>query len=87
MGSLEEQATFENVESKFKFTRCIHQGCVEAPTLWLKLAKHMRKECGESQMQSPERVIRSHRAMALTSVMTRHAFYCVWKKAREPEGW
>ena len=37
---LEGQAIVEHVESKFKlkFTRCIRQGRVEAPTLWLKLA-------------------------------------------------
>ena len=32
-------ATFESVEGKFQFTRCIRQ--VEAPTLWLTLAKHI----------------------------------------------
>ena len=32
------QATIENVEKKFQFTRCIRQGSVEAPTLWLKRA-------------------------------------------------
>ena len=41
MGNLEEHATFENVESKFKFTRCIHHGSVEALTLWRNVAKHM----------------------------------------------
>ena len=32
---------FENVDSKFSFTRRLRQGSVEAPTLWLKLAKHI----------------------------------------------
>ena len=31
METLEGQATFEHVESKFKFTRCIRQGNVETP--------------------------------------------------------
>ena len=38
---LERQATFEHVESKVKFTRCIRQGSVVAQTLRLKLAKHI----------------------------------------------
>ena len=38
MKVLEGHAAFEHVESKFKFTRCIRQGSVEAPTLWLKQA-------------------------------------------------
>ena len=33
---LDEQATFDNVESKFQFTRCVHQGDVEVPRLGLK---------------------------------------------------
>ena len=41
MEYLERQASFENVENKCKFTRCIRQGSVEAPTLWLTLAKHV----------------------------------------------
>ena len=31
----------ENVEGKFIFRRCIRQGGVEVPTLWLKLAMHI----------------------------------------------
>ena len=41
MESLEGQATVENVGSSLKLTRCIRQGSVAAPTLWLKLATHM----------------------------------------------
>ena len=38
MAGLEGQATFESVESTFSFARCIRQGSVEAPRLWLKMA-------------------------------------------------
>ena len=41
LGGLEGHATFKNMESKFNFTLCIRQGSVEAPTRWLKLAKHI----------------------------------------------
>ena len=40
MKGLKGHADFENVESKFHFARCIRQGGVNAPTLWLKLAQH-----------------------------------------------
>ena len=47
-------ATFENVEIKFNFTRCIWQGSVGAPTLKLNLALHIlwnvEKEWEKSQM-------------------------------------
>ena len=35
---LEGQATFGNLDSTFPFTRCIRQGSVEAPRLWLNMA-------------------------------------------------
>ena len=41
MEGLEGHATFEDVERRFNLTRRIRQGSVEAPTLWLKLAKHI----------------------------------------------
>ena len=41
MGDLEGQATIDNVESKFRRTRCIRQECsVEAPRLLLKSDKN-----------------------------------------------
>ena len=55
MASLERLATFEAVENTFPFTRCIRQGSVEAPRLWLEMAMHilsnaepewMKKEMG-----------------------------------------
>ena len=41
MGNLEEHATFEMFESKFKLTRCIRHVSVEALMLWRDVAKHM----------------------------------------------
>ena len=37
---VEHSSLVENVESTPKFTRCVRQDSVEAPTLWVKLAKH-----------------------------------------------
>ena len=41
MGSLQRQATFENVEKSFSVTRCIRHGSVEAPTQWLQMTIHI----------------------------------------------
>ena len=41
MERLEGWATFEEIESKFNFSRRIRQGTVEVPTLWLNLAMYM----------------------------------------------
>ena len=41
MYSLKGKAQFECAESECLFTRYIRQGSVEAPTLWLKLARHI----------------------------------------------
>ena len=38
MKSPERKATYENLDCSFPFTRCIRQGSVEAPRLWLKMA-------------------------------------------------
>ena len=38
MAGLEGRATFENVECTFPFTRCVRQGSVQTPRLWLKMA-------------------------------------------------
>ena len=38
MAGLAGQATFEHVENHSLFSRCIRQGRVEAPRLWLKIA-------------------------------------------------
>ena len=38
VAGLEGQATLENVESTLPFTRCIRQGSVDAPWIWLKMA-------------------------------------------------
>ena len=38
MAGHEGEAAFENVESKFLATKCIRQGSVEAPSLWLEMA-------------------------------------------------
>ena len=38
MAGLEGRATFENVECTFPLTRCIRQGSVQTPRLWLKMA-------------------------------------------------
>ena len=43
----EGHAAFESVESRFHLTRCIRQGSVEAPTLWLRVVKQILVECGE----------------------------------------
>ena len=37
MAGLGDQMTFENVVSTFRFSRCIRQGGVEAPRLWVKM--------------------------------------------------
>ena len=39
--SLKGKADFERVEREFLLTRCFRQGSAEAPTLWLKLARHI----------------------------------------------
>ena len=41
MVGLEGRATFENVECTFPFTRCVRQGSVQTPRLWLKMAMHI----------------------------------------------
>ena len=41
MMGLEELATFESMESKFSFVRCICGGSADAPRLWLKMAMQM----------------------------------------------
>ena len=41
MAGLEGQATFECVDSKFSFARRIRQWSVEAPRLWLKMARQI----------------------------------------------
>ena len=41
MAGLEGEANFESVESKFPFTKCIRQGSVDGPRLWLKMARQM----------------------------------------------
>ena len=41
MAGLEGHATFECVERKFSFARCIRQGSVEAPSLWQKMAMQL----------------------------------------------
>ena len=38
MANLEGKAAFEGVECSFPFKRCIRQGSVEVPRLWLKMA-------------------------------------------------
>ena len=38
MANLEGKAAFEGVENSFPFKRCIRQGSVEVPRLWLKMA-------------------------------------------------
>ena len=45
--ALEGQATFENAERTFLFTRCIRQGSVEAPRLWLKMATQISSSVAE----------------------------------------
>ena len=37
MAGLEGQAKFESVDSTFSFAKCIRQGSVEAPKLWLNM--------------------------------------------------
>ena len=37
MAGLEGQAKFESVESTFSFAKCIRQGSVKAPKLWLNM--------------------------------------------------
>ena len=37
MTGLGDQTTFENVVSTFRFSRCLRQGGVEAPRLWIKM--------------------------------------------------
>ena len=55
MRGLKGQATFESVDSTFNYTWCIRQGSVEAPTLWLTWAEHLRwnveKEGNRIQME------------------------------------
>ena len=46
MAGLEGLATFEAVASTFPFTRCIRQGSVEAPRLWLKNGNAHLVKCG-----------------------------------------
>ena len=41
MAGHEGEAAFENVESKFLVPKCIRQGSVEAPRLWLEMALQM----------------------------------------------
>ena len=38
MANLKGKAAFESMECTFPFTRCIRQGGVEAPRVWLKMA-------------------------------------------------
>ena len=46
MAGLEGQATFESVESKFSFARCIRQGSVEAHRFGLKMAMQILVKSG-----------------------------------------
>ena len=46
MAGLAGQASFESVESTFSFARCIRQGSIEAPRLWLKMAMQTLGICG-----------------------------------------
>ena len=47
MAGHEGEAAFENVESKFPLPKCIRQGSVEAPRLWLEMAVQMLLERGK----------------------------------------
>ena len=38
LAGLEGQAKLERVESTFSFAKCIRQGSVEAPRLWMRMA-------------------------------------------------
>ena len=37
MKDLKEMARFESCETAFRYSSCVRQGSVEAPTLWMKL--------------------------------------------------
>ena len=53
MTGLELFEGFENVESKFNFTRCIRQGSVEAPAL-VQIGKAVLTECGERMEEAAD---------------------------------
>ena len=46
MSGLSGTASFESVESRFNFNRCLRQGSVEAPRLWQKNGESDSGQCG-----------------------------------------
>ena len=52
MSGLEGEAMLECVESDFVFNRCLHQGSVEAPRLWQKMATQIWASVEEGWMKN-----------------------------------
>ena len=55
MSGLSGTASFESVESRFCFNRCLRQGSVEAPRLWQKMASHILANVEESMDEKRKR--------------------------------
>ena len=41
MQDVQGSACFENCETEFRYSKCIRQGGVEAPVLWVRVAKYV----------------------------------------------
>ena len=57
MSGLSGKATFECVESNFRFDRCLRQGSVEAPRLWQKMANQILANVEEEWMKKRKGIL------------------------------